>query len=83
MPMKTRRTFIKQTGFGIAGASVLGSMNLSTLAKSVAPSDTVNVGLIGCRGMGFWVLARDPSTTLRAARDDRMGARDPGSRAGG
>ncbi|MCG2589420.1 Gfo/Idh/MocA family oxidoreductase [Rhodohalobacter sulfatireducens] len=47
----TRRQFIKTSGSAIAGASLAPLAGLKNL--TVAPSDTVNVALIGCRSMGF------------------------------
>lgn len=51
MKKYTRRQFIKTSGSALVGASVapFAGFNNSTLA----PSDTVAVGLIGCRSMGF------------------------------
>ena len=47
--LKTRRTFIKDTS-----AAVGAGLASSVLASSVvAASDRVNIGLIGCRNMGF------------------------------
>ncbi len=55
--MKTnRRSFIKSTSLGIAGLGVIGMMPMELLAsirKKVSPNDKIQVGLIGCNGMGF------------------------------
>ena len=51
-----RRNFIKKSTLAIAGtsASVLFPMELlATIRKRVGPNDRINVGLIGCNGMGF------------------------------
>lgn len=47
----TRRQFLKTSGSAIAGASIAPLAGLKNL--TVAPSDTVNVALIGCNSMGF------------------------------
>lgn len=52
----SRRSFIEKSavGFAATGASFLFPMELlSALRKKVGPNDTINVGLIGCKGMGF------------------------------
>lgn len=51
-----RRNFIKKSSLALAGsgATFLFPMELlATLRKRVGPNDTINVGLIGCNGMGF------------------------------
>lgn len=51
-----RRDFIKKSASGIAitGVSFLFPMELlSSIRKKVSPNDTINIGLIGCNGMGF------------------------------
>lgn len=48
-----RRNFIKKSIITTAGMSV---MPASLFANKVAPSDQVNVGLIGCRGKGYNLL---------------------------
>ena len=50
MSKLTRRQFIITSGSAMAGAAVAP---LAGFSKSTAPSDTVSVGLIGCRSMGF------------------------------
>ncbi len=47
----TRRQFIRTSGSMLAGATVAPLAGFKSL--SVAPSDTVNIALIGCRSMGF------------------------------
>ena len=49
--MTSRRVFLKNTAITTAGLS-LTSCITRTLVGS-APSDRINVGLIGCNGMGF------------------------------
>src|SRR5690606_5314829 len=52
----SRRKFLEQGGLlaGAAGASALFPMELlAGIRRQVAPSDRLNVGLIGCNGMGF------------------------------
>ena len=48
-----RRNFIKKSVMTAAGVSV---MPAGLFAQKVAPSDQVNVGLIGCRGKGYNLL---------------------------
>lgn len=50
----TRRRFIKTTGGALASAMTAGiGLNLQ---QPVGPSDTLSVGLIGCRNMGYGLL---------------------------
>jgi predicted dehydrogenase len=49
--MTTRRGFLKNTAIATAGLGLAPS--LSGAFASAAPSDIINVGLIGCNGMGF------------------------------
>jgi predicted dehydrogenase len=51
----SRRRFLKNSGQALAVTGLAGGLPLSTEAKpdSVSPTDTLVVGLIGCRGMGF------------------------------
>ena len=51
-----RRNFIKKSTLALAGAGgafIFPMELLATLRKRVGPNDTINVGLIGCKGMGF------------------------------
>lgn len=51
-----RREFIKKSTAGllVSGATFMFPMELlAAMRKKVGPNDTVNVGLIGCNGMGF------------------------------
>lgn len=50
----TRRRFIKTTGGAIASA-VTGGLAFGNRTSS-SPSDTLSVGLIGCRNMGYWLM---------------------------
>lgn len=49
--MTTRRIFLKNTALTTAGIA-MGS-TISGVMAGCAPSDRINVGLIGCNGMGF------------------------------
>lgn len=52
----TRRNFVKKGSLALAGsgAAFLFPMDLlAAMRKKVGPNDTINVGLIGCKGMGF------------------------------
>ena len=51
-----RRKFINSTALTAAGLSI--SSTISPIAKlpEMSPSDTLNIGLIGCRNMGFGIL---------------------------
>jgi predicted dehydrogenase len=49
--MTTRRVFLKNTAITTAGLSLIPS--LSGALVGCAPSDRINIGLIGCNGMGF------------------------------
>lgn len=51
-----RRDFLKNgtAGLAVTGASFLFPMELlAAMRKKVGPNDTINIGLIGCNGMGF------------------------------
>lgn len=51
-----RRDFLKNgtAGLALTGASFLFPMELlAAERKKVGPNDTINIGLIGCNGMGF------------------------------
>jgi len=51
-----RRGFLRKgtAGLAVTGASFLFPMELlAAVRKKVAPNDTINIGLIGCKGMGF------------------------------
>ncbi len=49
--MTTRRKFLKNTAIATAGIGLAPAF--SEVLAGCAPSDRINVGLIGCNGMGF------------------------------
>ena len=49
--MTSRRTFLKSSGTAVAGISLVSS--LSGSMASCSANEKVNVGLVGCNGMGF------------------------------
>jgi len=51
-----RRSFIKRSAVSLAGYSAMSMMPSLRWKRKAAPSDTVNVALIGCRNMGFGLL---------------------------
>jgi predicted dehydrogenase len=54
--MHSRRNFLRNTGTTVAGFGLLEIMPLDLIAsfrKKIAPSDSLNVGLIGIRNQGF------------------------------
>lgn len=54
--MNSRRNFIRHTATAIGGLGLIELLPLETLAsmrKKVAPSDKINVGLIGVKNQGF------------------------------
>lgn len=51
-----RRNFIKQTAAASAGIGTITILPTSVWASQVAPSDKINVGIIGCRSKGFGIL---------------------------
>jgi len=51
-----RRKFIQKSALASAAVGVTPSLLKINTSKSLSPSDTLNVGLIGCRNMGFGVL---------------------------
>ena len=53
--MTSRRTFVKNTVITTAGLGLLPA--LSGALESCSPSDRINIGLIGCHGMGFGDLS--------------------------
>ncbi|MEM7655470.1 MAG: Gfo/Idh/MocA family oxidoreductase [Bacteroidota bacterium] len=55
--MPTRRTFLETSAKAAAGAVALSSFpQILTARHAEAPSDQLNVGLIGCKSRGFRVL---------------------------
>lgn len=54
--MSSRRNFVKKSSLLLASTMIPGIYPLEALAsvrKNVAASDRINIGLIGCNGMGF------------------------------
>ena len=51
-----RRKFLKDSAVLTAGAGAFTILPSSVLAGKVAPSDKINVGIIGCRGKGYGIL---------------------------
>ena len=62
MSQGDRRTFLSETGTGIAGAAAIMSSLLSSRAQGA--NERVHVGLIGCGGRGIQVARTrsDPKT---------------------
>ena len=51
-----RRKFIQKASASAMGAGVLSVLPYEIWDSPVAPSDKVNIGLIGCNSQGFWDL---------------------------
>jgi predicted dehydrogenase len=51
-----RRRFLKQTTMATAGLGLVSVIPSNVWAANPAPSDQINVALIGCRNMGFGIL---------------------------
>jgi predicted dehydrogenase len=51
-----RRKFISSTALSTAAISMTGIIPSEEWSGNIAPSDTLNVALIGCRNMGFGIL---------------------------
>ncbi|MDZ7694734.1 MAG: Gfo/Idh/MocA family oxidoreductase [Balneolaceae bacterium] len=51
----TRRHFIRTTGAAALGIAHCSQPGFGA-GKGASPSDTISVGLIGCRNMGYWLL---------------------------
>ena len=51
-----RRDFIRKSSLTAAGAGLFTILPSSVWGAKVAPSDRINVGLIGCRNHGFSIL---------------------------
>jgi predicted dehydrogenase len=51
-----RRKFISSTALSTAGISMAGIIPSQDWSEKIAPSDTLNVALIGCKNMGFGIL---------------------------
>jgi len=50
---ENRRSFVKKSAALIGGIAVAGSLPLQYACKRSGPGDTIRVGLIGCRNMGY------------------------------
>ena len=90
MNQQDRRTFLKQTGTGVAGVGVASAAVLtssSPSAKAQGANERVNVGLIGCGGRGIQVARAigsqddavvryvcDPDSTRATKAKDNAGA---------
>ena len=48
-----RRKFISNTALTSAGLGLTGVLSAEKIEFTPAPSDTINIGLIGCRNMGY------------------------------
>jgi predicted dehydrogenase len=51
-----RRSFLKNSAITVLGSGIVAAVPMEVLAairKKVAPSDTIHVGVIGCRGQGW------------------------------
>lgn len=57
---KDRRGFIKKSAMTLGGTGLAGSIGGPFIMNSLkaAPSDVINIGLIGCKNMGFGVLKK-------------------------
>lgn len=51
-----RRNFIQQASISAVGAGVFSILPSEIWKSPVAPSDKINIGLIGCKNQGFWDL---------------------------
>lgn len=51
-----RRNFIQKTSASAVGAGVFSILPSEIWNSPIAPSDKVNIGLIGCNSQGFWDL---------------------------
>ncbi|NJO68633.1 MAG: Gfo/Idh/MocA family oxidoreductase [Bacteroidetes bacterium] len=59
----SRRNFIRQNAVATAGIGMATVLPSGIWKSAVAPSDKVNVALIGCRNMGFGILTHHLSNT--------------------
>jgi len=50
---QNRRNFCKQSATLLGGVAVAGSLPLQYACRRSGPGDTIRVGLIGCRNMGY------------------------------
>jgi len=52
----SRRLFIRNAGLTALGTSIVAAVPMEVLAKlrkNISPAEKINVGLIGCKGMGW------------------------------
>ena len=56
-----RREFIRQTAFTSAGIGLVSIIPSQVWASDPAPSDQINVALVGCHSMGFGDLSQSLS----------------------
>jgi predicted dehydrogenase len=77
-PSMKRRNFIKGTGAALAGGLLLhpGEM-ISAVSRHPAASDKINIGVIGCNGMGW----ADTSSLLKVSNVELLGICDVDSSA--
>ena len=67
---ENRRSFLKQTGVGVAGATI--SHTASQYAPAAGANERVNIGLIGCGGRGVKlgkVMGAHPQAAIRYVCD--------------
>ena len=72
IPMKKRRTFLKNSLLGTSAALVTPSVLWSNPTSILGANQRIRVGLIGCNGMGFSNLSsfmRDPEVDVAALCD--------------
>ena len=50
---QNRRDFVKSSMTLFGGLAVAGSLPLQYSCKRAGPNDTIRIGLIGCRNMGY------------------------------
>ena len=58
-----RRTFIRKTAYTTTGIGLTSIIPSEVWGSKTAPSDKINVGLIGCRNMGFGDLQQQLKST--------------------
>jgi hypothetical protein len=51
-----RRSFLKKSAVSLAGMGAFTMIPSTVWGAGVAPSDKINVALIGCKSMGFGIL---------------------------
>jgi len=67
-----RRAFIKGAGITVAGGLFLNTSVLSAFEKRISPLDKINIGVIGCNGMGW----SDTNSLLKLNAVDLVGICD-------